>query len=300
MPAAASPAPTVNRRPAEAPADPRELYRWAVQDPETHAVLLRTIYQRLRPGRRPLTLREDFAGTSADAVAWVAMRPDRRALAIDIDAETLEWAKRRARRLLGADANRIGFCCADVCTPEPSGWFSADIISALNFSSQYLHDDDALCGYLRHARTGLAPGGVVVFNAFGGASSAEPGVQSWTVEPSPRLATEQAIAPFRYTWEVRSFDPVRGCADCRMHFDVPDAMAPRGRRRLEDAFRYDFRVRTAGDLVRLCREAGYADAQVWLHTYDASRGAAGVFLGAVDPADVDRLPRWTAYVVASA
>lgn len=280
--------------------DPLELYRWAVQDPETHAVLLRTIYQRLRPGLRPLTLREDFAGTSADAVAWVAMRQERRAVAIDLDGGTLEWARRRAQRLLGPAAKRIGFCCADVCAPEPSEWLSADIISALNFSSQYLHDDAALRSYLTHARAGLAPEGVLVFNAFGGASSTAPGSQRWTVEPKPRLATEQAIAPYDYTWEVRSFDPARRCVDCRMHFDVPDSTAPLGQRRLQDAFRYDFRIRATSDLVRICREAGYADAQVWLHTYDAARGDSGVFLGAVDPAAVDRLPRWTAYVVACA
>lgn len=300
MPTAPPPVSATRAPSANGSTDLFELYRWAVQDPETHAVLLRTIYQRLRPGRRPITLREDFAGTSADAVAWVAMRQDRRAVAIDLDGGALEWARRRAHRLLGPAADRIGFCCADVCSPEPSAWLCADIISALNFSTQYLHDDGALCGYLRHALAGLAPDGVMVFNAFGGVSSAAPGSQRWTVKPNPRLPAEHGIAPFDYTWEVRSFDPMRRCVDCRMHFDVPDPMAPLGQRRLQDAFRYDFRIRTATDLVRICREAGYADAQVWLHTYDAAQSGPGVFLGAVDPAAVDRLPLWTAYVVTCA
>ena len=54
--------------------DRLELYRWAVQDPETHAVVLRTMYERLRPGRQPAILREDFAGTSAESVAWVMLQ----------------------------------------------------------------------------------------------------------------------------------------------------------------------------------------------------------------------------------
>lgn len=300
VPTAAPPDPASLAPAADRSTDPLELYRWAVQDPETHAVLLRTIYQRLRAGRRPVTLREDFAGTCADAVAWVALRPERRALAIDLDGATLDWARRRAQRVLGPAASRIGFRCADVCAPEPAERFSADIVSALNFSAQYLHDDSALGDYLRHARVSLAPDGIVVFNAFGGGSSMEPSVRRWPVQPKPRLASEQAVAPFDYIWEVRASDPARGRVDCRIHFDVPDPTAPQGRRRLEDAFRYDFRVRSAGDLVRACREAGFSDAQIWLHTYDASRGAAGVFLGAVDPATVDRSLLWTAYIVACA
>ena len=73
--------------------DTLELYRWAVQDPETHAVLLCTIYERLRPGRHPVILREDFAGTAAESVAWVALEKGRRAIAVDLDGPTLEWAQ---------------------------------------------------------------------------------------------------------------------------------------------------------------------------------------------------------------
>lgn len=300
MQTAPSPPALVPHRRPEVCADPLELYRWAVQDPETHAALLRTIYQRMRPGRRPVTLREDFAGTCADAVAWVAMRADRRAVAIDFDADTLDWAKHRAHRALGAEATRIGFRCADVRDPQLSEWITADVISALNFSSQGLHGDAALGEYLRCARAGLAPGGVLVFNAFGGEASIEPGVQSWTLRPAPRFAWERPVAPFDYTWEVRSYDSARGCVDCRIHFAVPDPSAPEGRRRLEDAFRYDFRIRTARELVRACLESGFSCAQVWRHTHDASRGAAGVFLGAVTPESVDRSPLWTAYIVACA
>jgi hypothetical protein len=89
---------------AAAPADPSlhdatcgptamdrlELYRWAVQDPETHAIVLCTMYERLRSGRHPVILREDFAGTSAESVAWVILRHGRRAIAVDLDGPTLE------------------------------------------------------------------------------------------------------------------------------------------------------------------------------------------------------------------
>ena len=71
-------------------------------------------------------------------------------------------------------------------------------------------------------------------------------------------------------------------------------------RRLDDAFRYDFKVWTPAELLDACREAGFASPEFWRHTYDPSKGAAGVFLGATEPRSVDGLESWTAYVVARA
>src|SRR6186997_286191 len=122
------------------PIEKLELYRWAVQDPETHAVVLRTMYGRLRQGRHPMVLREDFAGTSAECVAWVALKKGRRAIAIDLDEPTLEWAKRRAVRLLGDRASEISFVRGDVRIVGPPEVPHADIISVLNFSILYQRD----------------------------------------------------------------------------------------------------------------------------------------------------------------
>jgi hypothetical protein len=65
------------------PLDTLELYRWAVQDPETNAVVLRTMYERLRPGRQPVGLRGHFRGvrhvdraTSRDSAARAARVQD--------------------------------------------------------------------------------------------------------------------------------------------------------------------------------------------------------------------------------
>ena len=114
--------------------DTLELYRWAVQDPETHAIVLCTMYERVRPGRHPVVLREDFAGTSAESVAWVVLATGRRAIAIDLDGPTLEWAQRRAVRLLGPLASEIAFVRGDVRIVGPPEVAPADIISVLNFS----------------------------------------------------------------------------------------------------------------------------------------------------------------------
>lgn len=163
--------------------DRLELYRWAVQDPETHAVVLRTMYQRLRPGRQPVVLREDFAGTSAESVAWVILQHGRHAIAVDLDGPTLEWAQRRAARLLGALASEIAFVQGDARSIGPPEVAQADIIAVLNYSILYQREPDELLSYLRHASNGLAPGGILVFNLFGGAAAIEPGA-AWCPTPA--------------------------------------------------------------------------------------------------------------------
>lgn len=278
--------------------DPLELYRWAVQDPETHVVVLRTMYRRLRPGRQPLILREDFAGTSAESVAWVALKQGRRAIAIDLDGPTLEWAQRRAARLLGARAAEIQFVRADVRSVAPPEVPQADIISVLNFSILYQHDPEELRSYLRNAVNGLAPDGILVLNLFGGAAAVQPGTTRHRVKPNPRLPSEAAVPAFEYVWEVRSYDRASERLDCRIHFTAPDPIAPERTHEVCDAFRYDFRLWSAHELIGACAQAGFSDVQLWRHTYDPSKGEAGVFLGCVEPDSLLTLETWTAYIVA--
>jgi hypothetical protein len=110
-----------------------------------------------------------------------------------------------------------------------------------------------------------------------------------------RLVTEVEIGPFDYEWEQRAYDAASRVLDCRMHFDVPDE-ASGGVLELRDAFTYRFRLWGVDELRELLLQAGFADAQLWRHTYDAAKGEQGVFLGPVEAiADEDR---WTAYVVA--
>lgn len=276
---------------------PLELYRWAVQDPETHAVLLGAIYQRIRNGRRPIVLREDFAGTAADAVAWIARRPDRSAIAVEIDPDTAAWARARACRLLGDRSRSLEFMVTDATTAGPPQIPAADIIAALNYSPFYFHTWPSLVGYLRSARQGLREHGLLVTNLFGGRSATTPGADRFCITPSSRLPTERGIAPFWYEWEVVSFDGSTGRIDCRIHFhcdrtpDAPDVSLP-------NAFRYDWRLWSPRELVEACRQAGFADAVVWRHAIDPTLPPPGVFLGPLSPESLDALTRWNAYIVA--
>lgn len=271
-----------------------ELYRWAVQDPEVHATVLSMMHRRLRPGTIARVLREDFAGTSADSVAWVAIRPDRRAIAVDLDGQTLAWAKDRASRILGGRAALIDFIHGDVMDVEPGASIpSADVLAVLNFSIMYVREESRLRGYLSHARRCLAADGVLVMNLFGGPASLRIAAEPHRVTPSPRLPRERPIPPFDYTWEVRRYDPSTREIQCSMHFGV----TREGRTaHVRDAFVYDWRVWSIAEMIDACRAVGFSTVQVWRHTFEP---AAGVFLGPVDPRALDDLDVWTAYIVAS-
>lgn len=278
--------------------DTLELYRWAVQDPETHAEVLRIMYESVHPGCTPTVLREDFAGTAAESVAWVALQGRRKAVAVDLDGETVEWARKRAERILGSDAASIDFIEGDVITIAPPRVQTADIVSVLNFSIFYLKTADQLAAYFHQAQTCLAPGGLLVLNAFGGAEARQVRTDSYEITPTPRLATEAAISPFEYVWEQRSYDPATAHLDCRIHFNVPDPETGRVHE-IRDAFRYQWRMWSLGELVEALQVSGFGQVSVWMHTYDPSKGLDGVFLGPVAITEVEALPSWTAYVVAT-
>lgn len=271
--------------------DALELYRWAVQDPGTHVAVLGRMYERLR-GRKPTVLREDFAGTSAESVAWVAGGDDRSAVAVDHDPATRDWAKRRAARLLGERAGRVQFVEGDVLNVAPPEVSAADVISVLNFSIFHFHHRGDLAAYFEHARRSLAAGGILVLNAFGGPGALRKTIDRRRVEPA--ATDEPAPPPFEYRWEQRSYDAVANRLDCRIHFVVDDGDG--NATTIENAFQYDWRAWTLPELTELILEAGFADAQVWRHSYDPARGTAGVFLGPVER--IENLDTWLAYVIA--
>lgn len=267
--------------------DGLELYRWAVQDPITQARVLQLVYARTCPGRVPMRLREDFAGTAMDSVAWVALCEGREALAVEIDGPTLAWARARASTLLGARASRLTFVHGDVCRVGPPDVPAAHVVAALNFSIFAFLERPALRAYFEHARGSLHEHGVFVANAFGGPERMRAHVRTAIVADRAGLPGETPPPAFEYQWEQRAYDAVTAQVDCRIHFA---GCAGGG---LRDAFRYRYRLWTLPELVEIAREAGFGDVQVWRHTYEP---AAGVFLGPVERLEAE--DRWTAYLVA--
>lgn len=251
-----------------------DLYRLAVQCPPAEVYFMINAYAHYRAGSWPTRLKEDFAGTSAVAMQWVSIEPDHEAIAVDNHGPTLRFARRRARHVLGGDADRLRFIEADVgaAKTEP-----VDIVCALNFSVLTWHTKRALLRYLRAARRSLRPGGMLMVDVYGG-----PGAET-IGEQSRHVAGEAAedIAPFDYIWEQRAFDPRTRRTDCRIHFNV-------GGRQRRDAFRYDWRLWLPSQLRKAMIAAGFERADIW----------AGDAHGEFEPVSDDPQGHdWAAYVI---
>ena len=69
-----------------ATSDRHELYELSVQAPENEVRFIDKVWKRLR-GRKPASLREDFAGTMYLATTWIRHRRSNTAIAVDLDPE---------------------------------------------------------------------------------------------------------------------------------------------------------------------------------------------------------------------
>ena len=221
-----------------------DLYRLAVQHPLAEVAFVEHVWAHDHgEDSEPMLLREDFAGTCAVAHAWVRSDPDRQAMAIELDEPTAAWA---AKRFEDDDLHIVE---ADVmAVDEPA----VDVTLALNFSVMIYHSEAALLHYLAHALAGLHAGGLLILDVFGGQGVEESSVQSRRIEPD-----EGGFSAFTYHWEQRGRDVVTGRIDCRIHFELDDGP------RLDDAFVYDWRLWSPGQIIDLARQAGFADASLW-------------------------------------
>ncbi|MEM7682547.1 MAG: class I SAM-dependent methyltransferase [Planctomycetota bacterium] len=193
----------------------------------------------------PLLLREDFAGSGALSQAWAMSDPDRQAMAVDHHAPTVRWgAAYRAH----PDIHRV---IGDVLeTPGPR----VDIVASLNFSAMVWRRRPEMLCYFRAARKRLRPGGVFILDFFGGPGAKRLGEQTRRIEAD----TEHDLPAFTYRWCQHAFDEATARIDCRVYFDLPgQPPSPR------PAFRYDWRLWTAPELVDLAQEARFDRVELW-------------------------------------
>lgn len=253
------------------PHDPHRLYERAVQDGSFEVDLVERIVR--RHGRRPRRLREDFSGTALVAAEWVRRGQARTAVAVDIDPAVHEWARRHRLPALGEASGRLRLVAGDV---RRSSGGAFDAIVALNFSYSVFKQRAELRDYLRRARRALAPGGVVVLDAFGGWDAQKALVERRRIRGGGGVV---------YVWEQEAFDPITHHLRCAIHFEVP------GRRRLRRAFHYDWRLWTLPELTELLAEAGYAEVEVLWDV--APRGDTRY----VPRRTASNQPGWMAYVI---
>lgn len=256
-------------------ADKHECYQLAVQDVVTEIDFIEETWGALR--ERPLELlREDFCGTANTACEWVRRGDTHRAIGVDLDGDVLEWGRaHNLSRLTEQQRERLELIEADVnagCARAP------DAVLAMNFSYYLLMERSQLGDYFRSVHDSLVADGVFFLDAYGGYES-------------PMVLEEQRDCDgFTYVWEQASFNPIDSRMECRIHFDFEDGS------RMQDAFRYYWRLWTLPELRELLLEAGFRKATVYWEGTDEESGEGD---GVYQPSEVgDADPGWVCYLVA--
>lgn len=267
--------------------DRHALYEVAVQGVDWDLDFVERVWRARNPGRSPRLFREDFCSTAALAAAWAQRGRDREAWAVDLDPEPLAWARAHRLKCLREAAARVHLVCGDVRRARRP---LVDAACALNFSWWVFHARADLVRYLRAARAGLKPRGVLVLNLFGG-TTAERVLSERTRKRAENGPDGEMLPAFTYVWEHASYNAVDRRLVAHIHFELRDG------RRVKNAFTYDWRMYTLPELRDAVLEAGFREFEAWSEGWDAKakRGNGTLYKRTT----LDNADTWIAYAVAT-
>jgi SAM-dependent methyltransferase len=255
--------------------DRHRLYEHAVQSPEINLRFCDRAYKR-KNGVYATVLREDFCGTALLSAEWVRKRRTNRAIGVDLDAATLRWGKEFNIGPLGDDAKRVKLIRADVRSVSKP---RVDVVVAFNFSYACLKSTKDLGAYFNAVRRSLAPGGIFVFDVFGG----------W--EAQMDVTDRTRFKGFTYVWEQEGIDPVTHEGLFHMTFKFHNGGG------MKKAFTYDWRLWTLPELRELLEFAGFRASDVYWEGIDAKTNEFNGVFRRVTRAE--NCPGWNAFIVAS-
>jgi hypothetical protein len=260
-----------------------ELYEQSVQSPQTHINWLVDMYHQLN-GEYPVHLREDFCGTFAMSCAWVKRNRNNTAIGLDLDSEPIHYGKRvHLARLTPDQKKRIKILrknAISVTTPK------ADVIMAGNFSFFIFKERKTLVEYLKKCRLSLKKKGFCFLEMAGGPGMIAQMKETKRIKPdddSPRTYKKT----FTYIWDQKSYNPINHNGHYAIHFKLP------GKKLIEDAFTYDWRIWTLPEVSDAMKEAGFSKVVVFWETEHKGKGT-GEYLPATEG---DNAYSWIAYAV---
>ncbi len=259
-------------------ADRYDLYERSVQGCDADVEFFSETYEEIR-GRAAMAFREDFCGTAKLSAAWCRSDEERTAVGVDLDGPTLEIGA--SRNLTFDVADRVTLFQQDVRDEAET---KADVTCAMNFSYFVFKERATLLEYLKSAREGLAEGGLLFLEVYGGQEAME------------ELEEERELEGFTYVWEQEWFDPLTHETLCHIHFRFPDGSE------MKQAFTYSWRWWSVPELRELCLEAGFADARVYWETMEEDPDDPDELEGTGEYEDVtdtrqENQESWLAYVV---
>ena len=255
--------------------DRHVLYQHSVQNVDFELEFMRNTYRDLRD-KAPLSLREDFCGTALASAHWVALDKAHTAMAVDIDADVLQWSvdnilptlkKKQRERLELVEGNVL-----EVAN-EP-----VDVIQAFNFSYWCFQERRTMLEYFTRCHAGLKDDGILFLDAYGGHEAYQCQVE------------EREVEDFTYIWEQASFNAVTCEQRCHIHFRFKDDSE------LREAFTYVWRIWGAKELREILEEAGFSKTTLYLQAFDDETEEA---LDEYEPTDeAEDFACWLGYIVA--
>ncbi len=255
-------------------ADLLDLYERSVQDTEHEMDFIEQVWQEHR-GHSCTLLREDFCGSAAVCRSWVEQAKSHRAIGVDLDSPTLDWAMAKIKATLTEDEQpRVTLVHGDVMdTPSER----AECLMATNFSYFIFKTRDALRTYFEAARRNITENGLFLLDAYGGSDS------------FLEMEEERDVDGFTYVWDQHHYNPVNGDVINHIHFQFPDGT------KIKNAFTYEWRLWTLPEIQELLIEAGFSSVHVYWEGTDENGEGNGEW-SQVTQADADE--GWVAYLVA--
>lgn len=224
------------------PFDKYDLYLRAVQSPEGDVAFFDKVYRELRRGRSPKIMREDFCGTGALCCEWVKSGPEKVAYGLDLDTEPLEYGRANyISKLREPQRERVQLLRGNVLS---KGQPKADVSVALNFSYFLFKTRPLLRSYFKNVRAGLRPGGIAIFDAFGGSQCQD------------KIEDVIRHKGFTYYWEQLGFNSITNEASFNINFKVNG-------RKYRKVFTYDWRMWGIPELRDLLLDVGFKKTHVY-------------------------------------
>ncbi|PIT99790.1 MAG: hypothetical protein COT74_08370 [Bdellovibrionales bacterium CG10_big_fil_rev_8_21_14_0_10_45_34] len=257
------------------PFDKYAFYTNAVQSPDTDVRFLRKVYRDFNK-KDPRVLFEDFCGTFQICCEWVKLNAGFEAHGFDLDTEPLGYGTTHwFQKLKGHQKDRVQLHEQNVMDERP---LKADVVCSLNFSYFIFKKRAELLSYFKRVRASLNQDGLFVIDLFGGSACFE--------------ANEEATkhSDFTYYWDQELFDPVANHAIFHIHFK------PKGKKKFEKVFTYDWRMWSIPELKEILAEAGFKKSIVYWEGTDKKGEGDGVF----KPVTVgEECQTWIAYIASS-
>lgn len=228
-------------------ADRHALYEESVQDSEFELDFVQDTFKDIRK-RKPVTLREDFAGTARSACVWTKRGKNNQSWAVDFDEEVLEWGRRHnLKKLKPKQRERVEFIQADVRKAKTP---LVDMVLAFNFSYWIMQERKDLLTYFRAVRRTLNDDGIMFLDAFGGS------------EAHTTQQEKHKLDGFTFIWDQNKYNALTQEMQCYIHFRFPD------KSRLDKAFSYNWRLWGGHEIEDLLLQAGFSNVRFFVQKFD--------------------------------